>query len=174
MANDKADEAAKDAAKAKGEKGEPRRYAKLKVGQNATIKKANKEQWIQEWDKERHKASQLHDISTRPHVAAGAKLYAQISSRRRLTWLTRLRTGHSGLNEFLHRFNLIEEPQCSCTCGTESVRHYLLICPNYERERDKLRRSVGMQGMRVECLLGDNNLIHHTLDYVAETKRFKF
>ena len=172
--NETVDEAAKEAAKTQGEIGEPHRYATLKSGQNAVIHKANKDQWNKEWSSERCKAKQLHDIGTRPHMEAGARLYSQISSRRRLTWLTRLRTGHCGLNEYLQRFGLVESAQCSCEWGIESVRHYLLICPNYEQERDKLRRNVGMQGMRVENLLGDPQLIHHTLDYVAETKRFDF
>jgi len=53
------------------------------------------------------------------------------------------------------------------------VDHYLLNCELYDEERDKLRRKVGVQGMRSSMLLGDTQLINKTVDYIENTGRFK-
>ena len=93
---------------------------------------------------DKRNAKYLQSLINRPFGEAGAKLYAKITSRRKLTWLSRLRMGHTGLNNYLHRFGLVDDANCSCGNGVETVKHYLLTCPNYERERDKLRKETGI------------------------------
>jgi hypothetical protein len=56
----------------------------------------------------------------------------------------------------------------------ESVEHYLLHCPNYDQERAKLIKKVGIEGMWIEKLLGYPKFVNHKLDFVKETKRFVF
>ena len=90
-----------------------------------------------------------------------------------MVWIARLGTGHSHLNEYLHRFNIIETPECECGAEKETVDHYLLNCELYDRQRDVLRRKVGAQGMRTSALLGDNQIIKNTVEYIEETGRFK-
>jgi hypothetical protein len=34
----------------------------------------------------------------------------------------------------------------------ETVKHFLLVCRKYKRERDRLKKKVGVGGMRVEKL----------------------
>ena len=87
--------------------------------------------------------------------------------------LSRLRTGHCHLNQYLHRFNIIETPECECGREKETVEHYLLNCELYDEERDVLRRRVGAQGMRPSILLGDSQTIQHTMDYIEKMGRFK-
>ena len=53
------------------------------------------------------------------------------------------------------------------------VDHYLLNCELYDEERDALRRRVGVQGMRSSVLLGDNQIIKKTVEYVEKMGRFK-
>jgi hypothetical protein len=55
----------------------------------------------------------------------------------------------------------------------ETVKHFLLICPKYEKERDKLRRKVGAHGMREEKLLGDAKIVKHTLLRIRVVSNFK-
>jgi hypothetical protein len=43
----------------------------------------------------------------------------------------------------------------------------------YDEERDRLRRRVGVQGMRVSTLLGDPEIIQETIEYIERTGRFK-
>ena len=42
--------------------------------------------------------------------------------------------------------------ECGCRQGKETARHFLLVGTNHERETDKLRKNVGIRGMRVEKL----------------------
>ena len=51
--------------------------------------------------------------------------------------------------------------------------HYLLNCKLYNEERDELRRGVGIEGMRSSVLLGDNQIIKKTVEYIEKTGRFK-
>ena len=51
--------------------------------------------------------------------------------------------------------------------------HFLLNCELYDEERDKLRRKVGVQGMRTSVLLGDSTIIKDTIEYIENTGRFK-
>ena len=53
------------------------------------------------------------------------------------------------------------------------VEHFLLKCELYEEAREKLRRKVGAQGMRINVLLGDKTVIRETIDYIESTERFK-
>src|ERR1700724_322844 len=69
---------------------------------------------------------EMSDATTPRMVDSGPKLYSNITnlSRQELPWLTRLRTGHCSLNRYLHRFNIVEQPQCTCGNGAETVSHY--------------------------------------------------
>jgi len=49
------------------------------------------------------------------------------------------------------------------------VEHYEL----YDEERDMLRRRVGIQGMKTSKLLGDNQIIKETVEYIEKTGRSK-
>ena len=52
--------------------------------------------------------------------------------------MSRLRLGHVGLNQHLHRFNMAESPLCS-TCGVpETIPHFLMACSNYSAPRARL------------------------------------
>ena len=78
------------------------------------------------------------------------------------------------LNKFLHRINVVEDPTYKCGEGIETVRYFLLTCTQYEREREILRKAVGVQGMRVEKILGDIKTIMDTIKYIEDIGRFKF
>src|SRR5437667_6697274 len=107
------------------------------------------------------------------HPDTGPDLYSVLQQRQDVVCITRLRTGHCHLNEYLHRFNIIETSECECGAGKETVEHYLLNCELYDEERDRLRRRVGAQGMRMSLLLGDNEIIKETVEYIERTGRFK-
>ena len=58
----------------------------------------------------------------------------------------RLRTGHSSLNGYLARFNIIDDTTCPrCEDTKETVHHFLMVGPKYERLRDDMRRKVVMK-----------------------------
>ena len=96
----------------------------------------------------------------------GSKLYGTIPNRNTVATLARLRTGHCGLNHYLHRFKIKDSPYCDCGNGKETVEHYLLECRKYNEQRKTLGNEVGPGRMRTEKLLGYPKLIKHTMQYV--------
>jgi hypothetical protein len=85
-----------------------------------------------------------------------------------------MRIGHASLNQYLYRFNIVTEPQCQCGQAKETVAHYLLRCSEYDEQREALRKRVGVDGMKVEKLLGDPKKIKAVMEYVEKTERFEF
>jgi hypothetical protein len=55
--------------------------------------------------------------------------------------ITGLRPGFIPLNHYIHLTNQIDSPNCLCG-ESETVHHYLLQCPNYEKEREGLRTEL--------------------------------
>ena len=101
------------------------------------------------------------------------KLYQNIP-RQEVAWIVQLRTAHCRLNKYLHQFGHTETATCECGDSNETVTHYLRSCTRFEKEREKLRKEVGIGGMKVEMLLGYPKLIKPTLKYIRATKRFTF
>ena len=54
------------------------------------------------------------------------------------------------------------------------MQHFLLVCQKYERLRDRLRKAVGVGGMKMEKLLGDPRRIKDTVEFIESTERFDF
>jgi len=144
----------------------------MKSAQNRTIQTMTKTKWETEWKTGKENARRLRNMSQHPGTTTGLKLYGKMK-RKQVILLSRLRTGHCHLNQYLHRFNIIETPECECGGGKETVEHYLLNCELYDEERDALRRRVGAQGMRPSILLGDSQTIQDTMDYIEKTGRVK-
>ena len=53
-------------------------------------------------------------------------------------WHTRLRLGMSQLSAHLFPFGFVESPRCSCGVAHETVPHYLMDCPLYAAQRERL------------------------------------
>ena len=168
--NEQADKAAKTAAAASNNTSITTR---LRAAQYTSIQTMTNAKWKNEWTTGRETARRLRSISKQPDTTTGPKLYNALQQRKHVTWISRLRTGHCHLNEYLYRFNIIETPMCECGAEKETVDHYLLNCELYDEERDALRRKVGIQGMKISTLLGDNKIIKETIEYIEKTGRFK-
>ena len=145
----------------------------MKSAQYRSIKSMTKSKWQNEWKTGRENARRLQKMSQHPDTTTGPELYSVLQQRQDVVCITRLRTGHCHLNEYLHRFNIIETPECECGAEKETVEHFLLNCELYDEERDLLRRGVGVQGMRCSTLLGVKNIIKDTMEYIKKTGRFK-
>jgi hypothetical protein len=83
----------------------------------------------------------------------GTHLYGSLS-RKQTANLTKLRTGHCGLNDFLHRRTIVDNPGCP-TCGdpNEMIQHYLLHCPTYKESRMALAAIIGSQNINTPSTL---------------------
>ena len=86
------------------------------------------------------------------------------------TAVTRLKIGHSELNESLNRFGQADSPLCSICNTPESVEHYLLVCRRYVLQRRKLIRALnqnGIQNINVKTILGGAKLTKEKQMYIA-------
>jgi len=146
---------------------------RMRSAQKRSIQTMMKTKWETEWKTGRQTAKRLRNLSQHPGTITGPKLYGALQQRKHMVWISRLRTGHCHLNEYLHRFKIIETSECECGAGKETVDHFLLNCELYDEERDRLRRKVGAQGMRTSVLLGDSTIIKDTIEYIESTGRFK-
>ena len=82
-------------------------------------------------------AKALRRITKRKGVKTGPKLYNEIPGRDMVAKIIQLRTGHCGLNHYLHRFGKRNSPYCECGMGKETVEHYLLDCRRYKDKRHR-------------------------------------
>ena len=165
--NELADQAAKIATTPKN----TRSITRMKSAQNRSIRATMKINWETEWKTDQENARHLRKMSKYPGTVTGLKLYG-VLQRKHVVLISRLRTGHCHLNEYLHRFNIIEIPECECGAAKETVDHFLLNCELYDEERDVLRRRVGSHGMTMSALLGDSHIIKETVEYIEKTGRF--
>ena len=94
----------------------------------------------------------------------------------------RLRIGHVGLKQYMYRFNISTEEECSECKTVESVEHYLLKCKKYNRERETLKRELDKKGItdiNIKILLEGGNygrmknlkILDITKNYVKTTTR---
>jgi len=172
--NEWADAEAKKAA-ADSTLAQLRKHRPLKSARVRYIKTAAKEQWHKIWNKDTKTAKALRYITKtkRNGNKNGPKLYNQIANRSTATTIAQLRTGHCGLNHYLHRFGKTTSPYCECGYGKETVEHYLLECRKYKEQRKRLRKDVGTGKMKVGILLGDPTKIKHTMKFIKETERLE-
>ena len=55
-------------------------------------------------------------------------------------------TGHGGINSYLHRFKLKDEPKCICSESEQTVDHLIYECSVLEEERKVLKQCVSRSG----------------------------
>ena len=175
--NERADKEAKEAAikEPPPRLGSPE-YPPMKAALSQQIKIQAKRDQENEWKEGGPRAIKLRRMTRHRDVRSGPKLY-NLLERQAATTLAQLRTGHCGLNHYLHRFNLKESPYCECGYGKETVEHYLMECRRYKEQRKEMHKeihgSLGKWRTKLERLLGDPKVVKHTLKFVTETARFK-
>src|SRR5205809_3324170 len=98
--NEKADTAAKEAAKPTLETGTPSiipkvSYPRLKTSQSNTINQAAKQDWLASWNTPSRRNTILQKLTIRDNnMQQSKKLYGTISKRHDVAQIARLRTGH--------------------------------------------------------------------------------
>ena len=65
-------------------------------------------------------------------------------------------------------------PSPGCGGAEETVHHFLMMRPKYQRLRDGMRKEVGVGGMKMEKLLGDSRRIKDMVKFIESTDRFDF
>ena len=119
------------------------KHKPLKSARARLIKAEAMQQWLNVWNNNTRTGHALRRSMKIRGFKTGSKFYNHITSRRTAATLARLRTGHCGLKQYLHRFKHADSPYCDCGDGKETVEHYLLECVLHKEARNILRRKVG-------------------------------
>jgi hypothetical protein len=90
-------------------------------------------------------------------------------SRRQCSVLTQRRTGHVGLNTYLHCCNLAASSHCLLCAVPETVPHFLLLCPVFRRQRLELILKLGTARLSLKLLLGMKADHKSVLSFVRNT-----
>jgi len=123
------------------------------------------------WQKSpRHK--KLHQLD----ASMPSKKYGQLVAalpRRHASLLIQLRTGHAPLQQHLFRIDRADSNVCpACMFAKESVRHYILECPAYQRPRALLERELGRTAHSLKYLLSTAGAVKPLFRYIHATGRF--
>ena len=97
--------------------------------------------------------------------------WTNTQSRQIDTAMTRLRLGHVGLNQHLHKFNMAESQLCSTCRVPESVPHFLTECTKYTVQRTKLTATLLTRNIvhaDYKILLGSGNLSEENKKFIAK------
>ncbi|KAJ3985239.1 hypothetical protein F5890DRAFT_1409873 [Lentinula detonsa] len=104
--------------------------------------------------------------------------HAGTLKRKQTSIIFQLRTGHVPLKAHLYRIRKEDSPVCP-HCERlgqhtqETVKHYIMECPAYRKERFHFRRRLGREARSLRYILSDGKAIPHLLRFIGETKRFQ-
>lgn len=179
--NEKADQEAKHAASDTSHTSSRKRLPhflrkdKLPLSISALLqnqKHIESERWKRTWATSARypHLSRIDDkLLTGSFVQLGASLTCRQSSL--LMWL---RMKHSPLHNHLFHIKRHTSPFCaSCPNKVETVKHYLIECPQYAHERALLEQNIRHATYNIPLLLSDHTAIPALLKFVHATKRFQ-
>ncbi|KAF9245438.1 hypothetical protein BU15DRAFT_13391, partial [Melanogaster broomeanus] len=94
-------------------------------------------------------------------------------TKRHISLLIWLRTGHISLNQHLHRIKKSDTPNCpNCEDDRqETVEHFLLGCPQYAHERHVLQSSLGRVAFSLPFILTQPTAHEPVIRFINSTKR---
>ncbi len=122
--------------------------------------------WQERWDKE-VKGRHLYNI----HKEVTASKISGLE-RQEETWFSRLRMGHTSLNSGLHIIGKHQTGVCT-NCGViENVKHILLDCTQYTRERENMKRAV-KKDLTMENVLSiksTQSIVRAVITFLKETQ----
>lgn len=105
----------------------------LRISKSAMKQEMQRRQKQQIHREFKKSARYLRMSRVNPHaLSSKCRKKALEITHRKSSLLVQLRTGHVPLNQYLHRFHLVESPLClACNADVESVSHFLIHCPAY-------------------------------------------
>lgn len=117
---------------------------------------------------------QSFKMKQKAHILSRPQYYNANISRRSASLITQLFIGHVPLNKFLKTINKVDSARCpACGAATETVTHFLLVCPGYAYERCILgkRLSGRNKALTLRNLLGDDEATVPLANYIRATHR---
>jgi hypothetical protein len=131
-------------------------------------------QWEEKWFSE-EKGREL--FSVHPSVSRPREL--DLLARGDAVVLSRLRTGHVMLNGYAYDLGMTRSAECRCGAPREDVAHFLLDCPVYKSQRQRLYGVVGFVPDLVDLLgvwphagAGRLKALRAVVEFVRCTGRF--
>ncbi|KAI9459758.1 hypothetical protein HD554DRAFT_1996662, partial [Boletus coccyginus] len=64
-------------------------------------------------------------------------------------------------------------PCCTDPSTPETVRHFLLECTNFARERHNLRNALNREAFSIPYMLSEPSALPHLFKFINSTKRLK-
>jgi hypothetical protein len=92
------------------------------------------ENWQREWD-----TTTNGRITKQYFPKVADRLHKNIHITQNFTTMV---TGHGNINSYLHRFKIIEAPDCPCGNGNQTTDHILLECAILNEDRERLIAAV--------------------------------
>jgi ribonuclease HI len=177
--NERADEEAKKAAKGESSDAKflpPLLRKRLPLSISA-LRQENSAKLTKRWER-RWKTSARESLLKTIDNTAPSKKYLRLIKdldRRQASLLFQLRSGHIALNLHLFRIHRSETPSCPHCQGitVESVKHFLIECPQYTQERHELRTKLRRNADSLSFLLSSPVAALPLLKFVHATGRFK-
>jgi ribonuclease HI len=97
-------------------------------------------------------------------------------TRKQTSMIMQLRTGHFPLNYYLHRINKVDSDRCT-NCqeddglATETINHFLFVCPAHDEARDDLIDKIGREHFNLIAIMKDANNMKSLVTYINRTGR---
>ena len=180
--NEKADEEAKKAAKgSSSDKLALPMYLRRPLLINPSALKQSqaaklKEEWTTKWRKSIRGSILMKLDKSTPSKGFIKRLSTPDLSREAASLISQLAISHVPLNSHLKRFKRADSANCpACGATKETVKHFLLVCTGYARERWNLRNVATKlsKSVNIETLLGDPDLTLPLANFIEATHRFK-
>ena len=135
------------------------------------LKQSNKvlsiKKWSRRWNNSfQHKYKNIVPNITQQNLAKRSMLLKN-TSRKGITKIIRLKTGHSMLKGHKSKIDLETQAECTFSKVKETLEHFLLNCAEFEKERAKLEKlvkelynnkKIGKSHIDLDDLLGEGDL----------------
>jgi hypothetical protein len=92
------------------------------------------------------------------HTSKDTNIKERLKQRIKLTPnFTAIVTAHGKTKAYLHRFNIIDSPECPCEAGHQTVDHLIYECQLLQTERENFISSIAKRDIRQ---LGKSELVN--------------
>ena len=98
------------------------------------LEETSLETWQREWD-----TTNKGNITKEYFPKVAERLHTKVNLTQNFTTIV---TGHGDLKSHLHRFKIIDAPNCPCGNGNQTTEHILLECEILKEDRERLIAAV--------------------------------
>jgi hypothetical protein len=144
---------------------------------SAAIKRAFhdelKSEWTESWRKTQRGQKAVQIDKTTPLTKFLKAISSSELSRKAASQIAQLRLSHAPVNQYLKQIGKVDSARCpACRAEQETIKHFLLKCPNYAHEQWALERQARKlhKHLTMETLLGEAEMVHPLANYIEATQ----